>query len=64
MYDAASDGQNPLVDEWDESEYEMLAGTDSLAVDHFRSLNTLWVESGMAHRIIDFVKIQSTNDIP
>jgi hypothetical protein len=49
LYDASSNGHNPLVDDWDESEYEMLVGNNGLAVDHFRSLNALWNESGMVY---------------
>lgn len=63
LYDASSGGHNPLVDDWDESEYEMLVGNNNLAVDHFRSLNALWVESGMVCRNHAPIKMQSTNDI-
>lgn len=49
LYDTCSDYHNPLVDDWDESEYEMLFGNNSLALNHFRSLNALWSESGMIY---------------
>jgi len=63
MYDVASGGHNPLVDDWDESEYKMLVGNDTLAVDHFRSLNILWIESGTVYRYLSLIQMQSINDI-
>jgi hypothetical protein len=63
LYDTSSDGHNPLVDDWDESEYEMLVGNNNLAVDHFRALNALWKESGMVNHNLVQIKMQSTNDI-
>jgi hypothetical protein len=55
MYDVVSGGHNPLVDDWDESEYRMLVGNDTLAVDHFRSLNVLWIESGTVYRYLSLI---------
>ena len=58
LYDVSSDDHNPLVDNWDESGYEMLVGNNSLAVDHFRSLNALWCESGMVYHNLVPIKMQ------
>ncbi|KAE9380781.1 hypothetical protein N431DRAFT_433032 [Stipitochalara longipes BDJ] len=46
LYDAASEGHNPLVNVWDKTEYAALVGPHTVALKHFEALNPLWVESG------------------
>jgi hypothetical protein len=46
LYDAVSEGQNPLVDAWNQDEYAELVDSCSLALNLFQTLNNLWVNAG------------------
>jgi hypothetical protein len=47
VFDFSTKGHHPLVDSTDVSYYESLVGSKNMALEHFLTLNSLWMDLGV-----------------